>query len=143
MFSALLERVTSTVAASGPASAIHVCREAAPEIASSTADAHGVHIGRTSWKLRNPENRAPAWAEALLADRPEEERLAVAPDGRLGVTLPIRLAEGCLACHGAPESLAAEVKDALAEAYPHDEATGFRAGDLRGWFWVEVPADGS
>jgi hypothetical protein len=28
---------------------------------------------------------------------------------------------------------------ALAARYPDDRATGFAPGDLRGWFWVEVP----
>ena len=35
------------------------------------------------------------------------------------------------------------VKEALAASYPADRATGFREGDLRGWFWIEVPAAGS
>ena len=28
---------------------------------------------------------------------------------------------------------------ALAASYPQDQATGFGAGDLRGWMWAEVP----
>jgi hypothetical protein len=24
------------------------------------------------------------------------------------------------------------------ESYPDDQALGFAAGDLRGWFWVEI-----
>ncbi len=31
------------------------------------------------------------------------------------------------------------VKEVLASGYPRDEATGFAEGDLRGWFWIEVP----
>jgi hypothetical protein len=34
-----------------------------------------------------------------------------------------------------------EVKQTLAKEYPDDQATGFEEGDLRGWFWIEVPAD--
>ena len=33
-----------------------------------------------------------------------------------------------------------EVREALATHYPADQATGFQTGDLRGWFWVTVPA---
>jgi hypothetical protein len=33
------------------------------------------------------------------------------------------------------------VKEALAEHYPEDQATGFQEGDLRGWFCIEVPAN--
>jgi hypothetical protein len=28
----------------------------------------------------------------------------------------------------------------LAKTYPGDRATGFAAGELRGWFWLEIPA---
>lgn len=142
MFGELMKRVSTEIDASGPTGAIHICREAAPEIARSVAEEHGVQIGRTSWKLRNPENRAPAWAESLLADRPEQECLAGGPDGQLGVTLPLRVMAPCLQCHGTPETLAAEVRQTLAESYPEDEALGYHAGDLRGWFWIEVPAEG-
>ncbi len=142
MFGALMQRVSAELAASGPPGTIRVCQEAAPAIAESIAREHGVRIGRTSWKLRNAQNAPPAWAQPLLADRPEEERLAVGPDGQLGVTLPIRVLPGCLACHGAPETLDPAVAQTLAETYPDDRATGFEAGDLRGWFWVEVPAAG-
>jgi hypothetical protein len=36
----------------------------------------------------------------------------------------------------------APVAEALARYYPQDAATGFDAGELRGWFWVVVPAAG-
>ncbi|MEM1451902.1 MAG: hypothetical protein AAF726_11860 [Planctomycetota bacterium] len=32
------------------------------------------------------------------------------------------------------------VGKALARAYPDDLATGYTEGDVRGWFWVEVPS---
>jgi len=31
----------------------------------------------------------------------------------------------------------------LAAKYPMDQATGFKEGDLRGWFWIEVPPSAS
>jgi len=43
-------------------------------------------------------------------------------------------------CHGPEDTIPQDVKDAIGEHYPEDQATGFRKGDLRGWFWVEVPA---
>jgi hypothetical protein len=42
-------------------------------------------------------------------------------------------------CHGGEEDLPREVVGALAEGYPQDQATGFSEGELRGWFWIEVP----
>ena len=47
-------------------------------------------------------------------------------------------AHNCLACHGAPEQIPAEVAAILAERYPDDQATGYAVGDLRGALWAEV-----
>ena len=41
--------------------------------------------------------------------------------------------------HGADQDLDPAVKAAISARYPEDRATNFAAGDLRGWFWVEVP----
>jgi len=46
----------------------------------------------------------------------------------------------CVVCHGDPAQIPDAVLAALAARYPDDRATGFAEGDLRGWFWVEVPA---
>jgi cytochrome c553 len=54
--------------------------------------------------------------------------------------LPIRLVALCATCHGDATTIPAPVQERLAALYPQDQATGFRDGDLRGWFWVEVPA---
>ena len=44
-----------------------------------------------------------------------------------------------MTCHGPKDKISEEVKGQLAKLYPNDTATGFQTGDLRGWFWVEVP----
>ena len=42
--------------------------------------------------------------------------------------------EVCLKCHGS--NVAPDVKAAIGELYPEDQATGFKAGELRGAFSV-------
>jgi len=140
MAQALFARLDAELRATGPASAIAVCKEEAPRIAAQTAKSHGVRIGRTSDRLRNPGNLAPEWATPLLTDRPDQPRFAAGSDGSLGVVLPIRLAPNCLACHGGESDIAPATRDALAAAFPDDHATGFAIGEVRGWFWVEAPA---
>lgn len=140
MMKSLFAALSAELATSGPAAAISVCKERAPEIAAEVGASQDVLIGRTSFKLRNPRNTAPSWAEPLLADKPEEPRFSASEDGALGMTLPIRLQAKCLGCHGQREQLLPEIRTALDELYPADRATGFDEGDLRGWFWVEVPA---
>ncbi|MEM9379331.1 MAG: DUF3365 domain-containing protein [Planctomycetota bacterium] len=137
LFAELSEAMKSV----GPAGAIDVCSEAAPRLADEIAEAHGLRIGRTAPRLRNPSNAPPAWARAVIDERgdPEEDVVVLHSDGRLGALLPIFVMEPCLRCHGAPGALADGVGEALARAYPDDRATGFADGDLRGWFWVEVP----
>jgi hypothetical protein len=124
----------------GPAAAIDVCRVEAGALAARVAEERGLEIGRTSHRLRNPDNQPPAWAEDLVKEKREEITYLLHEDGRFAALAPIRLQIACLACHGKPETIDAKVRQKLAELYPEDEATGFAAGDLRGWFWMEVPA---
>lgn len=139
LFSQLSNRLMTAMGDGGPGAAIDVCRDAAPRLAAEVSKAHGVSIGRTSHKLRNPENAAPAWATSYVASKAEDNVLLAAKDGRMAALLPISVQQACLGCHGDAAKLAVPVKDALAEHYPDDLATGFSRGDLRGWFWVEVP----
>lgn len=136
----LLNRLMAGMAQGGPAAAIPICKEEAPRIARLVGETHGVSIGRTSFRLRNSANTPPAWAVPLIEQRVAEPTFLDLEDGRLGAFLPIRLKPQCTFCHGPKEELIPEVQDALAEQYPDDQATGFQEGDLRGWFWVEVPA---
>jgi hypothetical protein len=45
----------------------------------------------------------------------------------------------CAACHGAPDTFDPAVRAELRDLYPRDRAVGFAEGEIRGWFWVEVP----
>ncbi|GMV25526.1 MAG: hypothetical protein AMXMBFR58_15570 [Phycisphaerae bacterium] len=138
VLSTLMEAMTGQ--ASEPGSAIKVCSEKAPQIARAVARERGLMIGRTSYKLRNKSNGAPTWARGALEQRPASPLAFVNEDGSVGVTLPIKLSGMCLMCHGDPADMDPAIKTALAAKYPDDQATGFAEGDLRGWFWVEVPA---
>ncbi len=96
------------------------------------ADNHGLSIGRTSHRLRNPGNLAPGWAKPAVNEIVDTAWFAEGPAGELGAILPIKLAAPCLACHGPADGLNEDVRSALAESYPDDQATGFAEGDLRG-----------
>lgn len=140
LFEELSGRLTRTMLGQGPVAAIEVCSQEAPEIARQVAQSHHVKIGRTSMKLRNPKNQPPEWAKSELEALPKEPRFVDLPDGGLGAIYPIILEQRCLMCHGAVEQMGPEIKEKLAALYPDDQATGFHEGDLRGWFWVEVPS---
>lgn len=141
---ALLTRLTAAMTRGGPAAAVEVCRTDARTIAESVAKAQGLELGRTSHRLRNPANVPRAWArptvEAAAGAKAAAERLRVFDLGdRVGVLRPIGTAEACTTCHGAADDVHRSIAATLAAAYPQDRATGFAAGDLRGWMWAEVP----
>lgn len=126
----------------GPEAAIAVCKEQAPAIAESLS-VDGVRVGRSSHRLRNPENSAPEWLEPVLDSYlanagPKEATIVALPGDRVGYVEPILLQPMCLTCHGA--ALAPAVAETIEREYPEDEATGFAVGDLRGVYWVEYPS---
>jgi hypothetical protein len=138
MFTSLKGRLMEVVGTDGPVAAIAVCVKEAPQIAERTSQEHGLAIGRTSFRLRNKDNAPPEWATQLVADRVGEPTY-LTRDDKIAALLPIQLQAPCLMCHGPDDTIPPDVKAALAEHYPEDQATGFQEGDLRGWFWVEVP----
>lgn len=138
----LMARVSEVMASKGPPGAIDACNLEASGITDSVGEEYNVEIGRTSHKLRNPDNEPPSWAREFnfIEKRVDEQVVLRKGDERLAVLTPIHLKKKCMACHGPENQIAPEVKRKLDKRYPDDRATGFREGDLRGWFWVEAPA---
>ena len=126
----------------GPAEAIAVCRESAPEIALHHSTG-GIEIGRTSHRLRNPDNGPADWMNPLLESYVkggrEPYRAVVLDDRRVGYVEPIYVQRPCLMCHG--ETVAPVIADEIARDYPGDLAVGFEEGDFRGLFWVTIPLE--
>lgn len=131
----------------GPTMAIEVCRQRAPEIASDISSETGWSVGRTSLKLRNPDNAPDDWERAVLKDfdaqraagvpAAELSRHEVVEDGDEQVFRFMRAiptAGLCLTCHGS--ELGGDIKHALERLYPEDQATGFSEGDVRGAFTI-------
>jgi len=135
----LMSRLVEAMVETGPAGAIEVCSQEAPSIAERVGKENGVRIGRTSFRIRNPENTPPAWALPWVEQRVESPQFQILDTGATAALFPIRIQPTCLACHG--NEIQAEIGDKLAQLYPNDQATGFALDELRGWFWVEVPRD--
>jgi hypothetical protein len=140
LFTRLSGRLMEVMGSQGPSAAIEVCQQEAPKISVSVSEEQGLRIGRTGVRLRNAANVAPSWAESLVNQRIDTPTFAVLDNGASVALLPIKLQGQCLMCHGPQEEIPAEVRERLAALYPNDEATGFQEGELRGWFWIELPA---
>ena len=140
----------SAMADGGPTTAIEVCNVAAPEIAQIASIARDWSVGRTSLKLRNPDNAPDAWEVAVLHDFEarnaagedpgtlDHAEIVVSDDQR---TFRYMKAIGtqplCTLCHGT--SIAPEVIARLDALYPDDQARGFAVGDIRGAFSIIQP----
>ncbi len=134
----LMGELTVALDAGDPNAAIAVCRDKAPSMAAQVSEAYGVEIGRTSYRLRNAANVAPAWAQPYVETMVEEPTYIAGPNGELGALLPIKLKAECQMCHGPADEIDEGIAAALAENYSDDQAVGFAEGDLRGWFWIEA-----
>lgn len=126
----------------GPVHAIGLCNTEAPQIAQQSSHM-GWQIGRTSLKVRNPDNQPDAWEREVLQQFEQRKQAGedimtleasamVNDEFRFMKAIPTGAA--CVACHGA--ELSAPVQARLAELYPQDQARGFNPGDLRGAFTV-------
>ena len=135
----------------GAVDAVDFCHEQAPAIAAAVSARHGVRVGRTALRHRSPGNVPNDWQRALLQEFASQAAAGAAPATlratvRAGLPdgVALRYAQGiptepvCLACHGS--AIAAPVAAAIAARYPHDTATGFAEGELRGMFWAELDA---
>lgn len=121
---------------------ISACQIEAPKIAAALSK-EGITVGRTSHKLRNPDNTAPPWVSPILAEylkgsESQSPRTVAVDPQTTGYVEPIKLKPMCVTCHG--ERLADTIASKIAALYPQDQATGFKVGDLRGVFWVEYPS---
>ena len=139
LFTKLSGRLMEAMTSQGPAAAIAVCQKEAPAIAKAVSDEQGLKIGRTGVRLRNPGNIAPTWAEGLVRDKIDTPTFVTLDNGHSAALLPIKLQGQCLMCHGPKEQIAPVIQEQLKKLYPNDQATGFKEGELRGWFWIDSP----
>jgi hypothetical protein len=149
----LRSELMAAIKSGGPVSAISVCKTIAPALAEQASIEHGVQVRRTALRVRNPVNTPDAWERKVLEDFLAKisagsdpgtlEHSATAAEGgetwlRYMKAIPTA-AEPCLTCHG--PSVDPVLKAEIDRLYPGDEATGFKAGDLRGAFSVRMKAE--
>jgi hypothetical protein len=140
-------RLSTAISGGGVIGAIDVCNVEAPEIAASLSAGAGARVGRTSLRVRNPDNAPDDTARITLESFELEwqrdngappESFVVAADGSARYMRAIPTQALCVTCHG--PALAADVAAAIAARYPADRATGFTVGTLRGAFLIDWPA---
>jgi len=136
----------------GPPAAISVCSRIAPDVASRLSRKTGWRIRRVSLKIRNPLDLPDTWERKILHRFEEEaskgkpvrilEHAEIVREGNhryFRYMKAIPAGKPCLICHGPKEGLSPQVKALLREKYPHDQATGYHAGMIRGAFSITRP----
>ena len=144
MHDSVLRELYDALSRGGPGSAIAFCHLDATVVSQRVGRTEGIAAGRTSDRLRNPTNAPKPWAAALVhANAGKQARsvegFAVDLGDKVGVLRPIAERGMCAGCHGPAEKLSPLVRSVLQDRYPVDRAVGFKEGEIRGWFWVEMP----
>lgn len=145
---ALKQALVAAMQSGGPVAAIDVCHVQAMPLTRQISESSGWQVGRTSLKVRNPDNAADEVERDVLA-RFEQRLQAGEAVGSIewmderqenGKTIQhfmkaIPVQAPCMACHGT--DLAPAVSQQLDVLYPDDQARGYTLGELRGAFTLK------
>ena len=101
----------------------------------------GNKLKQTSLKVRNPSNAPDEWEKKILklfgsSEYPKDKgfgEMIEANDKKIYRYIkPIYIDTGCIQCHGNEKEVRPEIRKFLESRYPHDQAFGYKEGDVRG-----------
>lgn len=145
--------LTKELEFSGPLRGVIVCKYTVPEISSAMSRKTGWRVTRVALRPRNPAlGSADAWEQKVLLDFErraergekvdglEHGEVVAEPGGRYYRYMKaLPLGPLCVSCHGAPDRLTPNLKALLEAEYPHDRATGYAVGQVRGAVTIKRP----
>lgn len=122
-----------------PEHAVEVCNLKAPQIQNKNSN-ENIKIGRVSTKNRNPNNFPKKWMletiQAYQQNKIQKPFTVVSlENGKQGLLKPIKTMPLCLNCHGT--NIDPKLYSTIKKKYPNDKAVGYKAGQIRGFFWAE------
>ena len=139
----LVKNLTEKMQKNGAASALEFCHINVSALAKTAAGERlaNFEFGRTSHRIRNPNNAPKDWMRPYLEDFkfstaaiPAKSRVHKFTDGKKAFLEPLYVGPQCLACHAIP---AKDLKNKITKLYPQDQAVGFKLGEFRGMIWVK------
>lgn len=149
-FASLRTNLQTAIQSGGISNALPFCSVAAAPLAATQARKHGVALKRVTHKARNPAGKASPIEMTVLAGF--EKALATSTNpppgfatnlvaGQATFFAPITINnELCLKCHGEPgKDIESANLEVIRRLYPHDEAIGFKPGQLRGAWRIDFP----
>lgn len=145
----LKEELEAVMKEGGPVEGMDICSVIAPDLTQMVSSENGMEVRRVSLKSRNAVLGAPnAWQIEVLRDFDARRAKGEDPaslvyvevvDNQYRFMAAIPTSPVCLHCHGT--AISPEVQARLKDLYPHDQAVGYREGDLRGAFVVTKELD--
>jgi hypothetical protein len=151
-FSLLSSNLQTAMQQGGVSNALPFCSLAASPLTAGMAGKYGVTIRRVTHKPRNPADRANATESAILQQfevalngtNPPPSFVTNFTTSTASYFAPIMLNnELCLKCHGETgKDISTENVAVIHRLYPQDEATGFKLGQLRGAWRIDIPLAG-
>lgn len=136
--------------AGGPLQAASFCSEKARGLAKKVNASYekGISVKRVSLKYRNPADKPMADETKVLEElhsafnaKKELPKMVVKEVGKnhYKVYKPIFIDKGvCLTCHGTGDARDKQAYKLIKAKYPDDKAVGYKMGDLRGAFVVDI-----
>ncbi len=142
-FKVLGGNLKKAIAKGGVENAINYCNANASHLMDSLGSYYYADIRRTSNKLRNPNN-GPTKAEQIVLSKyvmGDEQSPVVKelPSGNKVFYAPIKMKPLCVTCHGTVGKTVTEKDYAtILKRYPNDKAVGYKEGDFRGMWSIEL-----
>ncbi len=148
----LQKELKTAVQKGGLNEAINVCNMKAVPLTRIIADATDrvVHIKRTSYKFRNPDN-APGEEEKAALDyyktliKEQKEipdfyiqKIKKGKEIYYNYYKPMKVKAICLNCHGPSEKINPETLQEIKKLYPDDKAVEYKEGDFRGLIRISI-----
>ena len=146
-FASLSVKLRQAMSQGGVPNAVEYCNSAALPIVDSLSKEYNAKIRRTSLKIRNPANDPTEaeqevlnnYARMALANQQLSPMLIENEKGDSVFYAPIKVGALCLKCHGIPgKTLAMEDLATIHSFYPGDAAIGYKEGDFRGIWSIEL-----
>lgn len=144
----LKQTVSQKMKEQGAAEAALFCSTSATDLAKEVSKTlpEGIKVKRITDKPRNPNNLANEEQLKVLQqiksqiktkDKPQLVIKEISPN-HYQVYQPITMGGKCLTCHGDESMRNKNAYEIISSKYPNDKATGYKEGDFRGAFLVDI-----
>jgi len=132
----------------GPSMAAEFCSNSASKLAQDASKnlEKGVTVRRITSKPRDSKNMATDEQLEVLKDIEAKMKQGKMPKmvvkqiskNHYQVYKPFKVGDKCVICHGTKETRDENAYKIILEKYPNDKAVGYKVGDLRGAFLVDI-----